>query len=63
MDDPVRQIGVLVDDVEKALVGGDDGILLRKREREVETIVSRMIEIARQTRRRSGEIANCHGNR
>jgi hypothetical protein len=49
MHDPIRQVGMLADDVVKTLIGGDHGILFLYGEREVETVMGRMIgSIARR---------------
>ena len=61
VNNAVRKVGVLVNNVVETLIGRHDGILHLHCERQVETIVGRVIEICRQTRRGSGKLA--HGNR
>jgi hypothetical protein len=62
VDDPIRQIGMLLHDLTKTLISGNDGLLLPQREREVKAIVGRMVEIDRQTCRGRGKLAHGGGN-
>jgi hypothetical protein len=65
MNDPVRQVGMLVHDVVKSLVGCNNGQLFLHSQCKIEAIVGGMIEISGQTTRRSGEMAHgdWNGNR
>jgi hypothetical protein len=52
----------LRDDVVEAAIGFDDRIVLLKREREIEAVVGRMIEVDCQTRRLGREMAHRNGD-
>ena len=48
MDDAFRQVGMPAHNIMKAPLGGDDGMLFPHRQRQIETIVRRMITVGRQ---------------
>ena len=62
MSDSIRQVAGASDDVEKAPVGGNDVKLLLHRERQVEAVVSRVIEIERKPSCGRGEAPIGAGN-
>src|SRR5258707_11101740 len=63
MNDPVRQVWMLVRDVVKSLVGCNNGQLFLHSQCKIEAIVDGMIEISDQTPRRGCELAHGDWNR
>ena len=65
MNDPLRQVGMLVHDFVKSPVGRNDWQLFLHSQCKIEAIIDGMAEISGQTPRRSGEMAHgdWNGNR
>ena len=62
MHDPVRQVRVAAHLLMEPRIGRDDRILLLNRQRKIEAVVDRMVEINRQPGGRRNELTHGGGN-